>query len=98
MSKMITKTTLITKGGDSLTYSGEFHSVPVRCRSKKGWDFYPDGRYGYYFGQLKLGEGQYWSLVVWDEPAEDEDDDEPSLYKSAGLELEVSPNNWRSPI
>lgn len=55
-----------------------FEKRSVPCRIIKGWE--GAGRTGQYFGRFFSG-GQWWAVVKWD------DEDDPDLHKTCGLDL-----------
>jgi len=55
----------------------------IPCRIKEGWE--DAGREGQYFGFMYFLDGK-WAVVLWD------DEDEPSFFKSDGIE--VARTNW----
>ncbi len=59
----------------------------IPCRIREGWD--EAGRTGMLCVTLRLAKSiGSWSVVIW------EGDDEPSLHKTAGIEL--STTEWKS--
>jgi len=57
---------------------GIFEKTSVPCRIMKEWE--NAGRQGQYLGKFFNGI-QWWSVVQWD------DEDDPDLHKTCGLEL-----------
>lgn len=53
-------------------------SESVLCRIKAGWE--GADKEGQYFGRIAVN-GTFWAIVLWN------GDDDPELFKSAGLEV-----------
>jgi len=58
----------------------------VRCRGKGAWD--RDGKKGWYFGWVRVGE-RCWAVVLWD------GEDDPDLVKAESIE--IASETWISP-